>query len=260
MVSRVYAYAIIDSNERIDKAIKGLGGSQVFNIPYHDIGVAASHLNGEIQDIAPRAKDFGMGSNKDYVLEHEKVVEKLMEKFTALPIRFFTIFNKKEDVFSMTKNYYNDFRRNLDRLHGKVEFGIKVIWPGDKTKERIINACGRENQKVPVLGDSPGKRFIKEKFEEYKIDKKFKEEANRYIRIVDDFFSKFAAEKKLEKLKSTNLLLNASYLVEREKQDSFKKAFEQFRREHCDLKYLFSGPWPAYNFVTLKKKAQQWTK
>jgi hypothetical protein len=71
---------------------------------------------------------------------------------------------------------------------------------------------------------------------------------------MDIFFSKFAAEKKLKRLKTENLLLDAVYLVERDRQNDFKEAFEHIKGPHTDFKFLFSGPWPPYNFVVLPKK------
>ena len=47
------------------------------------------------------------------------------------------------------------------------------------------------------------------------------------------------------------MLLSASYLVDKEKKDDFKKAFEELRSSGGDLKYLLSGPWPPYNFIIL---------
>ncbi|MCJ7788781.1 MAG: GvpL/GvpF family gas vesicle protein, partial [Candidatus Atribacteria bacterium] len=55
--------------------------------------------------------------------------------------------------------------------------------------------------------------------------------------------------------KTENLLLDAVYLVEKDKQNDFREAFEHIKSGPPGLKYLFSGPWPAYNFVILSKKS-----
>ncbi len=240
----IYNYGIIDTNGEVSDTITGLEGARVYNISYRDIGIVVSELSEGIQDIT-----------KEHILKHEEVVEKLMEDFTVLPVKFPTLFKQKEDILLMAKEYYTDFRENLDRLHNKVEFGIKVIWPADIIRKRIIDAYVKSNASVIISGDSPGKSFVKEKFEEYKIDKEFEEEATRCITAVDDVFSRFAIEKKLEKLKSKSLLLNAYYLLEKEKQSDFKKEFERVRATEGDLKYLLSGPWPPYNFIILTKKS-----
>jgi len=241
LTMKVYAYGVIDSNEKIDEAMKGLNDAPLFNIPYRDIGIVVSDLNTQIQK-----------EDKKSVLKHEEVVEKLMDKFTVLPMRYLTLFSGKEQVLLMMKDYYDDFIENLDRLREKIEFGVKTIWPGDLIRERITTAH-RKSDNLPLVASSSGKSFMKEKFENYKIDKEFEEEADRCIAIVDGFFNRFIAEKRLEKLKTDNLLLSASYLVDKEKRDDFKKAFEELRGSGGDLKYLLSGPWPPYNFIVLTK-------
>jgi len=236
---KIYAYGVIDSSEKIYESMKGIDGAPLFNIPYRDIGIMVSDLNAQIQK-----------EDKTSVLKHEEVVEMLMDKFTVLPMRFSTLFSGKEQVLLMMKNYYDDFIENLGRLREKIEFGVKTIWPGDLIRERITTAH-RKSDNLPLVASSSGKSFMNEKFENYKIDKEFEEEADRCIAVVDGFFGKFISEKRLEKLKTNNLLLSASYLVDKEKRDDFKKAFEELRGSGGDLKYLLSGPWPPYNFIVL---------
>lgn len=254
----IYAYAIVDSNNEITVPINGLGGIGVYNISYRDIGIVVSEgeqirpvRNPALRDtISNRVQDI----TQEHILKHEEVVERLMENFTVLPVRFSTTFSQKEEVLVMLKEYYQDFKENLKSLRNKVEFGIRVIWLAETIKNRIAKASKKFNAYATMPANSPGKSFAKEKFEKYKIDKEFAEEADRCIALLDDFFSRNACEKKLEKLKSDNLLLNAYYLVEKEKQGDFKEVFERAKNTPGDLKYLFSGPWPPYNFINLSKK------
>ena len=248
-IMKIYTYAIINSGSalsslRTQGSIKGLDQAQVYSISYRDIGVVVSNFNGELQDMI-----------KSTAVQHEEVVEKLMENFTVLPMKLTTLFSRKEDVLSMMEKYYDDFKGNLNRLHGKVEFGLKVLWDADAVKKRLASDSLQNNCQTVISGTSPGKDFIKRKFTEHIADKGFKEEADKRIREIDSFFSKFAAEKKLEKLRSTTLLLSVAYLVEKTKQDRFRQAFEHLKRNiPPELKYMFSGPWPPYNFIALNKR------
>jgi len=241
---KIYAYGIIDSHNRIEETVGELEGKRLYNIPYRNIGVVVSELNEEIKEITDV-----------FVLDHEKVVERLMINFTVLPMKFLTVFNTKDDVLSMAEFYYKDFQDNLERLCNKVEFGVKVIWPADIIKQRITATLDKAKHNVVISTDSPAKSFVKEKYEKHMVEKEFEEEANRCITIVDDYFNKIVIEKKLKRLQTEKLLLNASYLVEKQRQDDFKQAFEQLKNTPGDLKFLFSGPWPCYNFVTLTKKS-----
>jgi len=234
----LYVYAIIDSTGEIGESIKGLFEAPVYTIPYRDIGMVVSDLDSQTQI-----------KTEESVLKHEEIVEALMDKFTVLPMRLYTVFSKREEVLLKVKEHYDDFIENLDRVRGKREFGIKVIWAGNVIKERIASAHKTEN--APAEPEQSGTKFMKEKFEKYKIDKEFIEEADRCITIVDGSLNRLASEKKFEKLKTDNLLLSAAYLVEKEKSGDFKEAFEKLRSSDGDLKYMLSGPWPVYNFITL---------
>jgi len=241
---RLYTYGIIDSSNQIDEPIYGLEGARVYNVPYCGIGAVVSELaKGSVQNIA-----------KQDVLKHAEVTERLMERFTVLPVRFRTVHNSTEALLAMMQNHYRDFRDNLDRLRNKVEFGIKVIWPSDKIRERIVDACKKSGKKTPVPTDSPNGKFMRDKFEQYRLNEEMKKKAEKFIGIMDMFFSKFAAKKKLKKLRTADLLLDAVYLVGKDKQGSFKEAFEHIKSAHPGLRFLFSGPWPPYNFVALTKK------
>lgn len=255
---KIYAYGIIDYNPKgivlpipfkegtnsgMDESLRELGESAIYNIPYRDIAVTVSEFNEESKEI-----------NGTYILEHERIVERLMEGFTILPMRFLTVFNTKKDILSMAELYYEDFKDNLARLYNKIEFGIKVIWPADTIKQRIVDVYHKTKHNVSISTESPAKTFVKEKFQEHIIEKEFQEEADRCIAVVDDYFNKIACEKKFKRLQTESLLLNASYLVDKDRQNEFKQAFEQLRNAPSDLKFLFSGPWPCYNFINLTKK------
>jgi len=241
---KLYLYGIIDSSNQIKETIYGLEGAGVYNIPFCDIGAVVSEIGQPIQEATEGA-----------VLEHQAVVEKLMADFTVLPVRFQTVIDGRDNLLSMMQSYYKDLKDNLERLHNKFEFGIKVIWPAGKVKENIVKAIKSNEQKMSESDASASKRFMKKKFDKYRMDKEFEAKADKFIKVMDIFFSKFTAEKRIEKLKTENLLLDAVYLVEKDKVSNFREAFEHIKSARPDFKYLFSGPWPAYNFVVLSKKS-----
>ena len=236
----LYTYGIIDSSDQINEPIYGLEEACVYNIPYCDIGAVVSELSELLQNVT-----------KNGVLTHEEVIERLMEHFTVLPVKFHTVFEGRDSVLSMMQSYYKHFKDNLNRLRDKVEFGIKVIWPADKIKKRIGNSHKKNEHEMPIPDGSSNKKFMRKKLEKYRINKEFEKKANKFINVMDIFFSKFSVEKTLKKLKTENLLLDAAYLVENYRQDDFKEAFEHIKSVHKGFKFLLSGPWPLYNFVIL---------
>ncbi|WP_181692581.1 gas vesicle protein GvpF [Natronomonas sp. LN261] len=50
---------------------------------------------------------------------------------------------------------------------------------------------------------------------------------------------------------SDRLIVNKSYLVDREHRDEFDAAIDTIRSAHDDVTVQYTGPWPPYNFVDI---------
>ncbi|MEW5896487.1 MAG: GvpL/GvpF family gas vesicle protein [Nanoarchaeota archaeon] len=51
---------------------------------------------------------------------------------------------------------------------------------------------------------------------------------------------------------SERLLLNNSFLVEKEKFSEFSEKIGELEEKNPELKFLYTGPWPPYSFVNIK--------
>jgi hypothetical protein len=52
--------------------------------------------------------------------------------------------------------------------------------------------------------------------------------------------------------------MNAAFLVGREKQDQFdQKVHEIGKRYEGKLSFKYTGPWPPYNFVTIRLQLER---
>ena len=190
-------------------------------------------------------------NNNDNTPDYKIVVEHLMQKFTVLPVRFRTPVSKK-DILSIMENNYYDFKDNLNRLRHKVEFGLRVVWKEDEVKDWITREYKRGAYGKLKAYDPRGIKFIEDVFDKYVIEKEFKDMADIFISIVDNFLGKYASEKRFEKLKSKNLLLKALYLIDKKRQKEFKEAFDLFRIAPGNLNYTLRGPLPPFNFVEIE--------
>ena len=238
---KIVSYGVIDSSETIDSLITGTIGIRIYNIPYRDIGMVISGSDRSSMKV----------NNNDNTPDYKIVVEHLMQKFTVLPVRFRTPVNKK-DILSIMENNYYDFKDNLNRLRHKVEFGLRVVWKEDEVKDWITREYKRGAYGKLKAYDPRGTKFIEDVFDKYVIDKEFKDMADIFISIVDNFLGKYASEKRFEKLKSKNLLLKALYLIDKKRQKEFKEAFDLFRIAPGNLNYTLRGPLPPFNFVEIE--------
>jgi len=62
--------------------------------------------------------------------------------------------------------------------------------------------------------------------------------------------AKLAVESIQQMLITPGLLLTAAYLVERNQVAAFRQAVEALSAAYPALRFLCTGPWPPYSFVT----------
>jgi len=241
-LSKIYVYAIIDSNTITGKPpITGFNNNPIYTVSFNDISAVVSDFPEGLKDVTTIA------------LHHEKTVEELMEFNTILPMRLQTLFKNKEDILVTIEKNYDDFKNNLTRLTGKIEFGLKALWQVDKIKKDISDNYYEDKNKT-LTKNTPSRDYLNKKYKEYKINEILNDKADKCISMIDGYFSEIAVEKKLQKLQTDKLILNAAYLIDKSQKDRIIQIFKQLRENFNDLKFLFSGPWPPYNFI--KKKTE----
>lgn len=74
---------------------------------------------------------------------------------------------------------------------------------------------------------------------------------------VSDRFDERAVSVSEGDLFSDRLVVNRSYLVDREDREEFDRAVGEFEDEHDDLLVQYTGPWAPYNFVDIEIGAQR---
>jgi len=136
-----------------------------------------------------------------------------------------------------------------------VEFSLKVLWPAESVEQQVVPSLPPAKSGDYGLSNSAAGKYMAKRFDAFRINQLMESEADRRIAEIDRRFSRWAVDKKLERLLTPNLLLKAVYLVETGRQEEFKQAYADMQREAGNLHYLFSGPWPPYNFVRMEKKS-----
>lgn len=237
----IYIYAVIDSEDGLNAPLPGLDRSPVEIIACGGMRAVCSNLDRAGGSLGP-----------DDALVHEAVVEKLMTIGTVLPFRFGTLFATHKEVLTMLVEHVTEFWENLVRLRHKVEFSLKVLWPAASVEQQVLQSLPTAKSGGYGLSNSLAGKYMAGRFDAFRINQLMETEADRRIAEIDGRFSRWVVEKKLERLLTPNLLLKAVYLTEVGCQEEFKQAYADMQLEAGNLHYLFSGPWPPYNFVRMR--------
>lgn len=214
-----YVYCIIKSQgEKKSFGNIGFGGEEVYTLEYRDFAPVVSNAAVKKYEV----------SDEDVEL-HRRVEEQVMKEHSVLPVAYGMVFkNKKLLLFAMSAGY-KAMKKAMNEVDNRVELGVKVFLPKEASqfdepvKKGLIS-----------LGSS-------------KLDGKEK--------CKTDFLEalkKKAVQSKELKLFSDRLVLNASFLVDRNAIEDFSGEVEQLGNKYANLKIQYSGPWPPYNFVDIQ--------
>src|SRR3970282_2498346 len=132
-----YIYCVIDTNQERYFGPIGVGdrSDEVLTIGYDDLSmVVSNHPLTEIE------------VNRENMIAHEKVIEKVMEEFdSVLPVRFGTIASNADEIRNLLDRRYREFKNALRDADHKVELGVKGIW---KNMEIIFKEIVEENKEI----------------------------------------------------------------------------------------------------------------
>src|ERR1051326_6265918 len=118
-----YVYCIIKTETPKDFGAVGIGGrgDKVYTVHYKEFGAVVSNCPLIVFD-----------PTRENALAHEHVNELVMKDFTVLPMSFGTVFRTENDIKEFLKGTYEALSDVLQKMEGKIEFGLKVNWDKDE--------------------------------------------------------------------------------------------------------------------------------
>jgi len=221
----------------------------------HDLRAieVGEHLWAIVQSV-PEA-DYGEAAlarglqNLDWVssraIAHERVIEVFLSATALLPMHLFTLFTSDDRVVQHVRSDSRRIRRLLNRVEGKVEWGLRLTFDEKAARAKV--------SRRPVRS---GTEFLARKRDVLSIDRtrvnEARGEADRLYEWVSRLATAAQRRTSLERAApGSRLLLDAAFLVPVAKSGAFRSAVRQQLRDlrQVGVQISLTGPWPPYNFV-----------
>jgi gas vesicle protein len=250
--SGVYVYCIIECSEPRTFGKIGIGGrgDDVFTVHYRDLAAVASRAALQVYD-----------PTRENALTHEHVNEVVMidNGFTPVPMSFGTLFKTEEDTTEFLKDTYDALRDVLQKMKDKLEFGLKVNWD----RESVLGEIEQENEelrrlKAEIESNQQTSTYFARMQLGRLVEQALADKADSYVREIYDELQGAAIASRSNKVIGDKMIMNAAFLVGRDKQEQFdQKVHEIGKRYEGKLNFKYTGPWPPYNFVTIRLQLER---
>jgi hypothetical protein len=173
------------------------------------------------------------------VRAHERVLDTLVPLMAVVPMRFGSIFSSKGALQQMLEENVDALTECLDRVRGKVEWGVKLYRNADERVE------------VPSAPAS-GRDYLQRRSAEMRAAEEAIAAAGSVAQEVYEELAKSsdgAVMVASRRERDASMVLNAAYLVPDSRRDEFMKRADRAQEDHPGFVLEITGPWPAYNFT-----------
>ncbi|MEU9240952.1 GvpL/GvpF family gas vesicle protein [Streptomyces sp. NPDC048385] len=205
----------------------------VSTVPEGDF--AAEPLRGHLEDL-----DWLAATAR----AHQGVIDALTTVTTPLPLRLATVFRDDSGVRTMMEAREADFLRALDRLDGRVEWGVKLY------------VDPPEQAPAPAGRPASGRDYLRQRRMRTHAQEEQWRVAEEFARILHQRLSERAEDSRLHPPQNAMLsgvsgknLLNAAYLVPRADSEEFVELVDRTKDEAPHMRVELTGPWAAYSFT-----------
>jgi len=270
----LYLYCIREKTEGASGLSAGGidGKKEAFTIVHRELEAVVSRVSMSkfaSEEIRKRALE-DLNWIKEKALAHESVIQAAMRgsdgPTDVIPMRFGIIFKDKTGLKETLERDYAKMRRLLNGIRGKQEWGIKVYLADSEAFVLMVKKENEEiNMKEKEMASMPeGMAY----FIEEELRQTVRDETDKKLdTVLDNLFQKLgegAAESVKTAIvdreitgKTESMVLNAAFLVQAGKVDSFKNVLEDIDKDvkTKGLRLECSGPWPPFNFTHLGEEA-----
>ncbi len=245
-----YVYCIIRQGKAREFGNIGIGegANRVYTVHHKDLAAVVSDTPIVIYD-----------PTRENVLAHEFVNETVMREFTVIPMSFGTVFRSEEDVSELLRSTYQAFNDVLDKMQDKIEFGLKVLWD----REKVIAEIERSNDEIRRLKDEISRNaqsstyFARMQLGRL-VEGAIEDMGNSFVADIHEQLKQVAVASRSNKPIGDRMILNAAFLVERDRDKAFDEKVKEISRKYEELlTFKYTGPWPPYNFVNIKLKLER---
>lgn len=243
----LWVYCVVENKGELKVDALGIHGiSPVYTVAHGDFAMVVSE---EPMKKYPLVRDF--------LIAHQLVNEKVMQKQPVLPVKFCTMAENETQIIEQVlkqKGRIDEFSRTLEEIQGRAEYGLRARW---KNLDEIFADLERESEKVKKAKERVLK-IASDKRQGALIDighvvKEAIEEKNAGMgKTLVAALTPHAVQCKKNNVLGDMNILNAAFLVEEKKQTAFDEAVNALVSSHeAQIQFKYVGPIPPFNFVEI---------
>ncbi|TQM38484.1 GvpL/GvpF family gas vesicle protein [Pseudonocardia cypriaca] len=240
-MSATYVYGLVGADTDLPDDLKGLGPSgRVTTVTHGKVAAIVSDV--------PVDRPLG---TRDDLLAHEAVVDTVAATTAVLPMRFPAVVEEKGVVEELLGPHHDRFVAVLGELEGRVQFTLKGRYEQEPVLREVIEADPEIRALQEKVRDLPedASYYDRVRLGELivaALEERRDDESAQMLRRLEPFAAGTVANQPGQ----PDDVVNAAFLVERERAAEFESAVEDLGRDLAGrVRLRLLGPLAPYDFV-----------
>ena len=247
MKTKLYLYGVVKSNENRSLGPLGLsteGTPKEIQLHSHN-GIGVSYIEKELDE------DEELPASRKNLVNHQRVIELMMNEGTVLPFAFGTIIDNIAELEKLIDERKDEFEKQLEKIEGKIELSLKIMW---EKMDTIFDSIITENQEIQTKRQYLIDHDIQDQDEKIELGKMVEaaldDKKEGMLQKVLDKLKPNALEHKVQKNLTDAMFANLAFFLKKEDEKAFDEQVNVLSEELGDnitMKYV--GPIAPVNFI-----------
>ena len=243
-----YLYCIIEEPQPKTFGPLGIGGSgdELVSVSYKELACVVSH-----------SLIIEYPVTREHTMAHHQAIERIMQEYAVLPIRFSTIAKSDEEIIEkVLKPRYEEFRRLLAWISGKEAIEVRASWINTDTifQELVQESPSLQALKAKIAGKPAAATYYDRielgKLVEARLKDKRRDTASQILEALKPHACEFRDNS--EKLYGDQAICYLAFLVEEDNTMTFDQAVAQLRAaSNGRFKVKVNHRVAPFDFVTI---------
>jgi hypothetical protein len=239
-MTATYVYGLVKADAELPPDLEGLGPGRVGTIAHQRVAAIVSDV--------PTGRPLG---TRDDLIAHERVLDAVAERTAVLPMRFPAVVEEDGVVSELLAPNQERFMEALARLDGLVQFTVKGRFEQDAVLCEIAEADDEIMALRERVRDVPEDASYYDRIRLGELVVTAMEQRRDEVgRRVLERLRPFAVDMSPRPLAQPDEVLNAAFLVARDRVENFDDAVEGVGRDLAGrVRVRLVGPLAPYDFV-----------
>lgn len=222
--------------------------ARIETVPYGGVAMAVCKADGW------QIKQSDKGDLLTKLLEHQKILEQLMQRQFILPVKFGTLVSDEHDVVNILGRYRKRLENAIQEMLPFVEVDMVAVWEVQDVLKSIAEGDDEiRKMKDVVEALPPEKREGRDLMAiGMRLQEKLEEKRSRIEKVIFEHLDGLSEDRADHERLEDRMVINSSFLIKKADEEKFFQAMDDLDKKlDRSLKFKCLSPLPPHSFKTV---------